>query len=82
VNRLAEPGRAVEVAIALAEQITANGPVAVQASMAAVNALLAEDDEQGWEVTSEAMAKIARSEDTREGMAAFFERRAPQWKGR
>jgi enoyl-CoA hydratase/carnithine racemase len=82
VNRMAEPGQAVEVALALAEQITANGPVAVQASMAAVNELLADGDERGWEVTSEAMGKIARAEDTREGVAAFFERRAPQWKGR
>jgi enoyl-CoA hydratase/carnithine racemase len=82
VNRMAEPGQAVEVALALAEQITANGPVAVQASMTAVNELLADGDERGWEVTSEAMDKIARAEDTREGVAAFFERRAPQWKGR
>jgi enoyl-CoA hydratase/carnithine racemase len=82
VNRLAEPGQAVEVALALAEQITANGPVAVQASMTAVNALLADGDERGWEVTSAATGKIARAEDTREGVAAFFERRAPQWKGR
>jgi enoyl-CoA hydratase/carnithine racemase len=82
VNRLAEPGQAVEVALALAEQITANGPFAVQASMAAINALLADGDERGWELTSEAMSKIARAEDTREGVAAFFERRPPQWKGR
>ncbi|MBV9952906.1 MAG: enoyl-CoA hydratase/isomerase family protein [Acidimicrobiia bacterium] len=82
VNRLAEPGQAVEVALALAEQITANGPVAVQASMTAVNALLADGDERGWEATSKAMGKIAEAEDTREGVAAFFERRAPQWKGR
>jgi enoyl-CoA hydratase/carnithine racemase len=82
VNRLAEPGRAVDVALALAEQITANGPVAVQASMAAVNALLAEGDDRGWAATAGAMDAIARSEDAREGMAAFFERRSPRWKGR
>ena len=34
VNRLAEPGRAVAVAVELAERIVANGPVAVQATMA------------------------------------------------
>jgi hypothetical protein len=50
--------------------------------MTAVNALLADGDERGWEVTSEAMGRIARAEDTREGVAAFFERRQPQWKGR
>ncbi len=66
----------------LAELIASNGPVAVQASMAAVNGLLAEGDEQGWAATSEALAAITRSEDVREGVAAFFERRAPRWTGR
>ena len=60
----------------------ANGPVAVQATMAAVNGLLADGDERGWEATGEAMRAIARSEDAREGMAAFFERRPPEWTGR
>ena len=82
VNRLAEPGRAVAVAVELAERIAANGPVAVQATMAAVNGLLADGDERGWEATGEAMPAIARSEDAREGMAAFFERRPPEWTGR
>jgi enoyl-CoA hydratase len=82
VNRLAEPGQAVDVAVELAEAIAANGPVAVQSSMQAVNALLADGDDRGWEVTGEAMGAISRSEDAREGMAAFFERRPPEWTGR
>ena len=50
--------------------------------MAAVNGLLADGDERGWEATREAMQTISRSEDAREGMAAFFERRPPEWTGR
>jgi enoyl-CoA hydratase len=82
VNRLAEPGQAVATAVELAGLVAANGPVAVQSSMQAVNALLADGDERGWEVTGEAMRTISRSEDAREGMAAFFERRPPEWRGR
>ena len=82
VNVLAQPGGAVEAALGLAERICRNGPVAVQACLAAVNGRLAEGDEGGWEATRTASAAIAGSDDMREGMQAFFERRLPVWTGR
>jgi enoyl-CoA hydratase/carnithine racemase len=64
-------------AIALGERICANAPVAVQASLVAVNRWLAAADEFGWQVTAEALATIGESQDHKEGIAAFLEKRPP-----
>jgi enoyl-CoA hydratase/carnithine racemase len=73
---------AVAAAVALGERICANAPVAVQASLVAVNRWLAAADEFGWQVTAEALATIGESQDHKEGIAAFLEKRAPRWTGR
>jgi enoyl-CoA hydratase len=83
VNLVAEPGHAVDAALGLAKRICLSGPVAVRACLAAVNGILADDDDRGWEATrTAAAATIAGSDDTREGVQAFFERRPPVWTGR
>ncbi|GAC1312786.1 MAG: crotonase/enoyl-CoA hydratase family protein [Acidimicrobiales bacterium] len=82
VNELVEPGRAKEAALALAERISANAPIAVRESRRVVLAALRGDDENLWKITTEAMAKAMSSEDFNEGPRAFIEKRAPQWKGR
>ena len=70
-------------ALSLAQQVCANAPVSVQACLAAVNDLVAAaDDEQGWEQTGLALRAAAGSDDAREGVAAFLEKRAPVWTGR
>jgi enoyl-CoA hydratase len=82
VNRVTEPGEAVAGALELATAITANAPIAVRASLRAVDRIVATDDEHGWAATQEALETITASEDMREGVAAFFEKRQPNWQGR
>jgi enoyl-CoA hydratase/carnithine racemase len=82
VNQVTEPGDAVAAAVALGERICANAPVAVQATLVAANRWLAAAEEFGWQVTADALATIGASQDYKEGIAAFLEKRSPRWAGR
>jgi enoyl-CoA hydratase len=82
VNRLVEPGQAMEAATKLAEQICAAAPLAVRASRKVVLASAYEDDETLKQMTNEAFARILASEDTTEGLTAFIEKRPPNWKAK
>jgi enoyl-CoA hydratase len=82
VNRLVEPGKAFDEAVALANQITAAAPLAVWASRKVVLAAASEDDETLKRMTNEQFAGIMASEDTKEGLTAFIEKRLPNWQGR
>lgn len=81
VNILTAPGAALYQALALAHRICENAPLAVRASLAAINGLEADIDGRGWQATADARAAIAGSQDFEEGIAAYFERRAPRWTG-
>ena len=82
MNVVTEPGGAVAGALALAERICAAGPVGARASLRALEQTVAERDELGWEATVVATQAIRASDDIREGLAAFFEKREPRWTGR
>ena len=82
VNRLVEPGQALDAALELAEQICVNAPVAVRESRRIVIEGWGADDKDAWNMTNESFAKVASTEDFNEGPRAFIEKRAPVWKGR
>ncbi len=82
VSRLVEPGQAFDEALKLAAQITAAAPLAVYASRKVVLAAAYSDDETLKALTNAEFARVMNSEDTKEGLTAFIEKRAPNWQGK
>lgn len=82
VNLVTDPGGALAAAIELANRVTENAPLAVREALAIVNAEISGDEEPSWERSDAAHARLVASEDVREGIEAFFGRRAPHWQGR
>ncbi|MEJ5254077.1 MAG: crotonase/enoyl-CoA hydratase family protein [Acidimicrobiales bacterium] len=82
VNELCEPGEALETALALAERIAKNAPLAVRETRRLMLELVDADDETGFRESGAAMINLASTEDFWEGPKAFLEKREPEWKGR
>ncbi len=82
VNELCEPGQALERAIVLAERVTANAPLAVRET----RKLVLQADEltvdEGIRASGKALMALAGTEDFKEGLTAFIEKRDPVWKGK
>jgi enoyl-CoA hydratase len=82
VNRVVPEGEALNEARELAEEIASNGPVAVRHAKAAVNKAQDVDLASGLEYEADQFALLFSTEDAREGMGAFVEKREPEFKGR
>jgi enoyl-CoA hydratase/carnithine racemase len=82
VNRLAEPGEALDTALELAGELAANAPLALRASKTILRQQWSWDDEAFWAQQGELVAPVFTSEDAIEGATAFAEKRDPNWKGR
>ncbi|WP_111512022.1 crotonase/enoyl-CoA hydratase family protein [Mycobacterium kyogaense] len=85
INEVVPDGTELDAALALAQRITVNAPLAVQASKrVAVGADdgLVVDDEPGWKRTRREIAVVFSSEDAREGPLAFAQKREPVWKAK
>lgn len=82
VNRVVPEGKALTAAIELADTISANAPLAVQASKRIAggisNGRVARDDAD-WARNRQEARAVMGSNDAREGTRAFAEKRAPQW---
>ena len=85
INQVVPDGTVVQAALALAERITVNAPLAVQASKrvaVGVDDGTITADEVGWSRTMREIGALMKSEDAREGPLAFAEKRQPVWKAR
>jgi enoyl-CoA hydratase/carnithine racemase len=81
VNRVVPAGEVIAEALALAEKICENAPLAVRASKEIMRRArdLGEDD--AWRMNAELTPPIFTSKDAIEGATAFAERRPPVWQG-
>jgi enoyl-CoA hydratase len=82
VNRLAEPGAAVQVAMDLAAEIGANAPLALVASKRILQEQWDWSAAEMWDAQSAISDPVFSSEDAREGATAFAEKRPPVWRGK
>jgi enoyl-CoA hydratase len=82
VNRVVPGADVVPAAVELAERLTANGPLAVQASKRVARATLSSDEAAGWQLNAQLAAAVTGSEDATEGAEAAEEKREPAWSGR
>ena len=81
VSRLTEPGGALGEALALAERIARNAPLAVAASKQLIRATQGATEEELWKIQRPHMATVWKSDDAKEGPRAFAEKRPPEWTG-
>ncbi|MGW5333026.1 enoyl-CoA hydratase/isomerase family protein [Streptomyces bauhiniae] len=81
VDQLTEAGRDREEALALAQRIAKNSPVGLRSAKRALRLGQGLDLRAGLEVEDAAWRATAFSGDRAEGVAAFNEKRAPEWPG-
>jgi enoyl-CoA hydratase len=81
VTQLTAPGKAVEQGLALASAIAANPPIAVTGSSASDAGVCRETNRRDGRLSELAMAEAMASEDNKEGLAAFIEKRTRRLDG-
>jgi enoyl-CoA hydratase len=82
VNGVFEPTELMERTLEVARTIASKGPLAISAAKAAINHALQGDHVENLEAEADAFGELFSSEDAREGMTAFVEKRDAHFTGR
>lgn len=85
VNRAVPSGQVLEEAMRLADRISANAPLAVQATKRVARGVVdggVPREREAWEISRAELALVKASRDAKEGPLAFAEKRAPEWQSR
>ncbi len=81
INEVVGPGSALDKGLALADELTASGPLAIAWAKRVIDGGLSMSLGDSLALEQDAMTEILPSEDLREGVAAFLEKRAARFKG-
>jgi enoyl-CoA hydratase len=79
VNKVVPAASLLDEALALAERIAANAPLAVRCSKSVMQRAGDLTESEGWKINSEAARIVFSSPDAMKGPVAFAEKRAPRW---
>jgi enoyl-CoA hydratase len=82
VNRVVPTETYLDEALKLAEEIASRAPLAVRAAKKMTNQVYEESLSEGLAEEKQEFYNLFSSEDQKEGMQAFIEKRKPEWKGR
>ncbi len=82
VNRVVPVESFLNEAFSLAEEVASRAPVAIRAGKEAVNAVFEGSLTDGLSKEKELFYSLFSTEDQKEGMQAFIEKRKPNWKGK
>src|SRR5690349_7795023 len=82
VNRVVPVEGYLEEALRLAEEIAVRAPIAVRAAKKMINQTFERTLSEGLAAEKQEFYNLFASEDQKEGMQAFMEKRKPEWKGK
>jgi enoyl-CoA hydratase len=82
VNRVVPMDGYLEAAIAFAEEIAGRAPLAVRMAKDSINAAFETTLTEGLKAEKRNFYPLFSTEDQKEGMQAFIEKRKPSWKGK
>jgi enoyl-CoA hydratase len=82
IGHVVPDGQALAKALELAEQIAANGPLAVQAVLRTIRETEGLPENEAFKIEAKLGLEVFRSEDAKEGPRAFAEKRPPNFQGR
>ena len=82
VNQVVPEGRLLKEAVGLAKKIASRPPIAVKLILKAIREGMAKDLSAGLELEANLFGDISQTQDMKEGVQAFVEKRQPKFQGR
>jgi enoyl-CoA hydratase/carnithine racemase len=82
INRVVPSAQLMDEAVALADLIADNAPLAVRWTKKVILGASSVGDAEGWALNAEAVGVVFTSADAMEGPVAFAEKRKPRWQGK